>query len=295
MKEILPLDNSFMALISKYLGCSYETILEHSFLKIDHTNHFILGPGLGDQQWQLQVYIKIAYFCNLVLELPLRQLCPGHNNGKTVTLDWNEYLSIEDSRINGESLSVYVTNKIEEEELRKTLCIKPLNDENGRIALTEFDQYFLSNENYRVDLQFSLPHWAISQVNKLLLKYPDQFKSIIHIRRGDRVVNVGHIERNLSVEQYDKATSAKNILKKLNDLNCTNKDIYVMTDMLEGDPVIEELNLSKFNFTFYYDYQELITLKEQNNYKLYLIETELHKRATFKVYSEFWLNKNLWH
>ena len=294
-----PFSTSFENLLNQYLDFVPENYSDYGFLKIIHTDYFILGPGLGDQTWQLQIYLKIAYSCNLILELPQRNLQSSHNAGRAVPLNWNDYVDFRNSNINGEPLSRYATSKIKEEDLSKTLFIRTLSEEeNNRTGLNSFDQYFQSNESGSIEIEFARPEWVLTGYNFLRLKYPDKFQSVIHIRRGDRVASCGLPESNLSAEQYDRLTQAENILKKLKqnilnklkDLNCTIENIYVMTDMLKGDPVIDDLNSSDFNFTYYFDYPELCSLKEENNYKLYLLEEEIHSKAVFKVYNSHWLN-----
>ena len=156
-------------------------------------------------------------------------------------------------------------------------------------GLNLFDQYYLSDKSDGIEIKLTRPEWVFSKSNSLRSKYPDDFESVIHIRRGDRAANAGLPERDISAEEYNRLTQAENILEKLRILSCSKDNIYVMSDMQKGDPVIDSLNSSEFKFTYYFEYPELYSLKKINNYKLYILEEEIHRRAIFKVFNGHWL------
>ncbi len=169
------------------------------------------------------------------------------------------------------------------------ICYEFSEEGNNRTGLNLFDQYYLSDKSDGIEIKLTRPEWVFSKSNSLRSKYPDDFESVIHIRRGDRAANAGLPERDISAEEYNRLTQAENILEKLRILSCSKDNIYVMSDMQKGDPVIDSLNSSEFKFTYYFEYPELYSLKKINNYKLYILEEEIHRRAIFKVFNGHWL------
>ena len=56
-----------------------------------------------------------------------------------------------------------------------------------------------------------------------------------------------------------------------------------MTDMSSDDPIIEDLRKQKkYNFMFLYDFPELIEIKNENNYKVYSIESCIMAITSYK-------------
>lgn len=284
------LDSKAQKELLKLLNVNPKDISEYSYLKINHTPKYQKGPGLLDQTYQALTYLKIAYCLNLQLELPKRYLSPVHltigpNKNKTLLLDLRKYLDFKNSTINNQSISNFYTDNIGEQN--KILLINPITHAKG----LEINNLLSSNsiESIRIF------HPTFKNLaHKIKKKYYKKFDTVIHIRRGD-LLKINH-KRSKAVggkEEYDRLTSYKNVLKKLRNHKkiSANDPIYVMSDMLEGDPVIDGLNASEFNFSYYYNYPELQKLKIENNYDLFMVEYELFKAADKRIFKSYWLTK----
>lgn len=78
----------------------------------------------------------------------------------------------------------------------------------------------------------------------------------------------------------DKDTSPQNILKVI--LKHGIKNVYIMSD--ESPEFFSSLkNEKNFNILFYYDFLDLIKLKQSNNYMLFCVEREIAEFASIRV------------
>lgn len=293
------LDNNYIKKLLKIINIDSFNTNQYSYLKINHNPKWQKGPGVLDQTYQFFMYLKICYCLNLKLELPKRYLASQHikigpnKNNKKMVLDFYKYLDFENSLINNSPISNFCIDHINEKN--NTLSINPINYEN----LNQINKLLQSSsiESTRI----FHPNFK-NIANKVKNKYYKNFNTVIHIRRGDCITNDSFARKYLKVkdlgekgrgnkDEYERLTSYKNVLKKLRNHKkiSANDPIYVMSDMLESDPVIDGLNASEFNFSYYYNYPELQKLKIENNYDLFLVEDALFSLANFKISKGYWL------
>ena len=113
----------------------------------------------------------------------------------------------------------------------------------------------------------------------------NKIEACVHIRRGDRL-KLGVPPMGISPEEMDYGTRSKNIIDFLDYTEAPNS-IYIMTDMKAEDQVVKELrNAKKYNFSFLYDYSELVSLKSKNNYDVFHLEWCIKNHEAIKFRSE---------
>lgn len=254
-------------MLKKYIGDV--DLSNYKYMRIDFGDEKS-GPGLFDQTFQIKLYLKIAYELGLILILPKRILESRHNSGKAIPMKFSDYYDIN--------------------------CIKL---DGNLIKVIENEQNLKSNEVLELDSLKRYPHNNIRQINKQLnylvefvrcirdVKFAKKFveenkiEGCVHIRRTDRC-KTGHLNLGISPKDWDLATRSDNVLAVLNSTNAP-RNIYIMTDMPADDPIIEELrNQKKYNFMFLYDFPQLVSVKKQNNYKVFNIETCIMATTSYK-------------
>lgn len=275
---------------------------KYKYLKIIHDEEFIKGPGSGDQKFQLAQYIKLAYKLKLKLELPQRLLAPQHQTvgelkGQWTPMHWPDFIDFNKSSIFEDSLSNFFVEKIPQQEDSNILYVKNLTY-GDRKLMSEWAQYISEliptlPKQKGQGLFWSRSEKIINLANQITSKYPNDFNAVIQIRRGDKLYPNDRTFMHIGgPAMYDKLTQPENILLKIKQHEWFNPEknqpIYVMTDMLEGDPVIEGLNKSEYNFKYCYDFPELMDLKLKNNYLLYDVEIYLKEMAKYSIFRNFW-------
>jgi hypothetical protein len=254
-------------ILSKYVDLS--NLEDFDYLKITfsnrtrHPKRSVFGPGLCDQTDQLKTYLSIARELGLILILPRRYLTGYHNGGRQVESDLTEFYNFSKLKINGEVIET-----------------KTYNDEYDEHRVLKFSPMFYKDK-LKVDgylqksshIELPLSEEDISIAKKCV----DIFNIgvVIHIRRTDKLNELpsgrntprdGH-----TVHVWDYATRSENILKVLGDMG-VSQNVYVMTDMPSDDEIISDLKKSNYGFKFYFDSEELVMVKQENNYKLFNIE-----------------------
>lgn len=261
----------------KYIGDIDLSSYEYLAFRYDSPRGAI--AGLKDLQFQYALCCKLAYILNLKLIAPKGTLEPKHNYKRVEQFFLSNYYDINCLKINGKKIDL-----IENEDSinpKKVLTLKGLTYDG---VMTISDLYSMLEDN---NYPFPLP--------KELFPVTDKFKNLstsfilknkieggIHIRRGDRL-RAGH-PPEISKEEWDLGTRSKNILDFL-DSKKAPKSIYVATDMTEDDLIIKELrNSGKYNFSFLYDFDNLKSMKEQNNYQVFNLEMAIinHELLKFK-------------
>jgi len=257
------------------------------YVRFNYPNEFsadMQGAGLMDMFGKMKSCVILAYIWNLKLILPKFFLAAHHNNGKYIISNLREYYDFS-------KLKVYD---------KKIICVDSAKQiEPDLILEAKIGTHYWLVANLIKGFEkpnFFLPpsNYVFETSNKIVKEIETDF-GIIHIRRGDKLTTSDQGRGGYTREQYDKATSADNIISVLDNTNAPNT-IYVMTDMIEGDPVISSLILNKkYTFIFYYMFDELKNLKEKNNYLLFAVEQYFHKclpknNRYFKFTSDFLKN-----
>ena len=276
---------------------------KYKYLKIIHDDHYKTGPGSGDQKFQLAQYISLAYVLKLKLELPQRLLPPHHQligerKNKWTPLHWPEFINFNKSSIFEDSLSNFVVEKIPHQENSKILYVKNLTYPNWQ-TMSEWVSYIsklipVNCEEKGKGLFWHKSEKILNFKNHLITNYPNDFNAVIHIRRGDKLSPEDTTFKHIGGPAiYDKLTQPENILLKIKQKQefnpKENQPIYVMTDMIEGDPVMGGLNKSEYNFKYCHNFPELMELKIKNNYLLFEVELCLRDEADYSIYKNFWV------
>ena len=195
------------------------------------------------------------------------------------------------------TLSNFFVEKIPQQEDSNILYVKNLTY-GDRKLMSEWAQYISEliptlPKQKGQGLFWSRSEKIINLANQITSKYPNDFNAVIQIRRGDKLYPNDRTFMHIGgPAMYDKLTQPENILSKIKQHKWFNPEknqpIYVMTDMLEGDPVIEGLNKSEYNFKYCYNFPELMDLKLKNNYLLYDVEIYLKEMAKYSIFRNFW-------
>ena len=268
-------------ILKEYIGDV--DLTNYKYMRIDFGDEKS-GPGLFDQTFQIGLYLKIAYELGLILILPKRNLEERHNAGKRIPMKFSDYYDINSIKLDG-----------------------------NLIKVIENEQNLKSNEVLELDSLKRSPHNNIRQINKQFnysvefvsciqdVKFAKKFveenkiEGRVHIRRAGKC-STGDVNMGVSGPDWELATRADNVLAVLNSTNAP-RNIYIMTDMPPDDPIIEELrNQKKYNFMFLYDFPQLVSVKKQNNYKVFNMECCIGKFVEYKkVKTEiirFWMKNN---
>lgn len=263
-------------------------ILKEYIGDVDLTNYKYLEivsdkesrAGLFDQTFYLKVCLQVSYELGLILILPKQFLSKKHNNCILIPLVFSEYYDINSIKVNGESVNVVTS--IPKSSNDEVLQIKS----NKREIIRRFAKlgYPVTIEPCKSDVEFAREFVALNKI-----------EGCVHVRRTDRC-KVGHRNKNISGCDWDIANRPKNILSMLDGTNAP-KNIYIMTDMPPDDPIIEELrNQKKYNFMFLYDFPQLVSVKKQNNYKVFNMEKCIMEFVEYKKVKNalirFWTKNN---
>lgn len=241
----------------------------HKFLFVN-VDKDVYQPGLTDQTNQLRFYFKIAFVLNLKLIAPSTHLAPEHNSGKKIQNIFSNYYDKNSITIGGSSAElVENSNGIKEEEI---FVIDPLSFED----ITQLRQFgYFKN----ILVEFKYNHKWVEFAKKIINE--NKIQGCIHIRRGDRL-RVAFPFLELSPNDWDLATRPQNICSLLKNTNAP-KNIYVMTDMKSDDPVLLEYRkITEYNFKFLYDFNNLIDIKKDNNYNVFIIELCISEFSDYK-------------
>ena len=231
------------------------------------------GPGLADQTFQLKMYLKIAYELGLILILPKRNLAMKHNNGVSIPLIFSDYYDINSIKVSGNSVDVVTSIP----DHQPDIGLEPCYDLTLQIdaLVRPFPDLDL---DYEVTIEPCTTHMKFAR------EFVDSNKisGCVHIRRTDRCRGGHHVFGGISGPDWDIANRPKNIISML-DNTIAPGNIYIMTDMSSDDPIIEDLRKQKkYNFMFLYDFPELIEIKNENNYKVYSIESCIMAITSYK-------------
>ena len=243
-------------------------LTNYKYLRIDFGDEK-QGPGLLDQSFQIELYLKIAYELGLILILPIRTLPAHHNSGKKIPMKFSDYYDINCIKLDGNSVKV-----IERGRGLKSKEVLELS------ALKRTPPYTISQVNKQ--LNYLVEFTECKQDVKFAKKFVEENKieGCVHIRRTDRC-KTGHIALGISPKDWETATRFENVLAVLNSTNAP-RNIYIMTDMPSDDPIIKKMKKNtKYNFMFLYDFPKLVSVKKQNNYKIFNMESCIFKTAKY--------------
>ena len=238
------------------------------------------AAGLSDTVNQLKDYLGLAYLLNLSLIDPERALAPIHDDFRKQKFIFGDYFNVESIKVRDQRVDLIQEKNVLDLNSVLTLegLVYPVHNEFTKLNFFDLRKTIRSkNMSASFEPAEKYKTFATNFVSR------NKIEGCIHIRRGDRL-NVGCRSIGISAEEMDYATRTENILDFLSAKNAPTK-IYVMTDMKEDDPIIQELRDSKeYKFLFIYDFEELLLLKKENNYKAFHQETCIkdHKLVGFK-------------
>jgi hypothetical protein len=229
------------------------------YLSIDLSS--IGGAGLTHQSVNLHTLIKFCYVNDYKLIIPIFTLTGLHNNNKTIYTNFSDYYDFNNLLVDGNYYEV-ITNS----ENIDPVCIK-------HIVKKKYPGGLLANDDMFKDIPWrliSLPYvQSILNVSKSIVTRLGNF-TCVHVRRGDVITN----------EQIDNDTRPKNILEKIKKY--ANNVVYIMTN--EIPEFFNELKREgDYTFYLYSDFDELVNIKEQDNYKLFCIENEINCHANIRI------------
>ena len=269
-------------ILKEYIGDV--DLTNYKYMRIDFSDEKT-GPGLSDQTSQIGLYLKIAHELGLILILPKRNLFEKHNAGKRIPMKFSDYYDINCIKLDGNLIKVIENEQnLKSNEVLELPSLKRGPHNNIRRFYKQFN--------------YSVKFVRCIQDVKFAKKFVEENKieGCVHIRRTGRCI-VGDVNMGVSGSDWELATRADNVLAVLNSTNAP-RNIYIMTDMPPDDPIIEELrNQKKYNFMFLYDFPQLVSVKKQNNYKVFNMENCImkfveYKKETKKDIIRFWMENN---
>lgn len=241
--------------------------------------------GISHHKSNLSRFIMKANNLNLILIIPQFILHKKHNNGKEITNNLSKYIDYNNLLLNGKKIRVIYEKeeitKINKNDIMYYDLHKLQKEIKGDKGLIRYHKEFSLNDN----IKFNIPQKITDIAEKISKKLG--IYTCVHIRRNDR--------NNKKIDIY---TKSDNIIKKLKEIN-SPKTIYIMTDE-------KNINIFKkisdfYNVKYYFDFEELKNIKQQDNYYLFQIENEIMSNAnkrisTFKTqnpyYHNYLVNKN---
>ena len=254
----------------KYIG--NVDLSKYKYLKFDYRNN-PQPVGFVDTLNQFKDCCRLAYLLNLKLIEPNKPLCASHNAGKKLDFIFSDYYDADSVEILGNKIDIIKNEGAINADfiltLKGLLYVKKDNMSNPKC----FPNLLLLRRILRkrsMPVSFNVLDKYKNASTNFILK--NDIQGCIHIRRGDRL-KVGSAKDCISPEEMDYGTRSKNILNFLDSLNAP-KSIYIMTDMKADDQILSELRKSNYyNFSFLYDYEELVSLKQKNNYEVFHLES----------------------
>ena len=255
---------------------------KYKYIKVDYSKNTQYG-GLLDTVSQFNDYIKLSYYLGLKLIAPSRHLQQSHNDGRPSDFVFSEYFDVNSIKVG--QTEIKLAGNIESLNPDDIITIEGLGyvtrnyqPESG-LDLIHFKKMLREQP---VSVSYDPSEKYINLADDFVRK--NQIEGCIHIRRGDRL-NVGASCWGISPDEWDYGTRSENILDFL-DSRSAPKSIYIMTDMKADDLIIEELRSnSKYEFLFLYDYDKLVELKKEDNYKVFHLEGRIrtHKLIQFQA------------
>jgi hypothetical protein len=214
--------------------------------------------GLTHQIENLKTLIKYCYKHEYILILPQFRLYGLHNNHKEIRTNLSTYIDFKTLIVNNNYYEV-VTNEVDSKDI---IYIKSKHYMNGLLCN---DDMFMNLEWIPITFSYNKNIITIGkQISNILNNY-----ICIHVRRGDRNIT----------KQIDKDTSPNSILTKIKKHDI--KNVYIMTN--ENISFFDSLKSSDYNIYFFNDFDILKKIKEEDNYLLFCIETEICKLADKKI------------
>jgi|GEM_PF-1270992 len=246
--------------------------------------NYIPYAGISHHSWNLRAMAIEAHLSNRTLCVPPFRLAHHHNNDKKITSHMSEYFDYSHVTVDGKKI------KITTEPPSRFWRLSSKHFFHNKMLLTRKEDVIVKNLIFAhyVLLDVLSPLYAHFATHKVTLPlHPDLVKlkkeaaqSIIalnsvwiHVRSGDKK------------QKTRKYTSPNAIRNKIKEIAPETSLIYIATD---------EKNLSLFDslkkdyeVLFYSDIPVLKNLKEEDNYKLFLVEHALKSHFTKRIETFF--------
>lgn len=255
---------------------------ERYLVHIPKKNHL---TGILHQRNNLFALLMEAKFLNRIAIIPPLLLNGKHNNGKNIETSWDKYIDIKNIQSFHHSIlqdefddfNNLPSNLIDENT-------QPHHIINEKISLIIREHkrypnyYILINMIGREDWYLQLidlfrPSEKIIEYANLAIKSMDNY-NCIHVRRGDK----------LNWKQcpgLEKATQPKKLKSFLLKNIPKGEKLYIMSN----ESKVGYFDLLKNYYTvFTYNlFPEYILLEKNDNYFLFMVETEIMKHAKIKI------------
>lgn len=240
--------------------------------------------GIGHLKSNLVHYFRESALLNrdCVLKNPL--LHKAHNANQALNVSWERYFDFKRSKLPTNYLlyDAFINKKFTNKQVLIVGAQYQLSDEeNQKYAviirdMRGFSLYRLVYEklypNQKPDVIFYPAKIIKDQADSVLKQLAKNFCAI-HIRRSDLLIDNPTLATN---------TSAKNVLKKLQQYNPNNLPVFLMTD--EKDPQFYDNLNTSFNIIRYTDFTNLIEVAKQgDNYLLFCIESLILSKAKVRI------------
>lgn len=225
--------------------------------------YFVIDPkykvcaGISHQISNLNNFILLAKTLAYIPIIPKLCLHAQHNMGEEIISNLTEYIDISGNNIL--------------KELPKNIDPNDIYYYLPKTSLIRKDKLFLSQKIVKPDFKIKYKEKYYDLAKKILSKLEHPV-ACIHVRRGDRLKNY----KNLNSK-----TRSDNIIKKLKSLNKEIKSVYIMTN--ETNTSIFKDISKYYKLAIYSDFDELVKLKKEDNYKLYITEQCIMELSDIKI------------
>jgi len=244
---------------------------KYKYIKVDYSKN-PQCVGLLDTVSQFNDYIKFSYYLGLKLIAPSRRLQQSHNDGRPSDFVFSEYFDVNSIKVG--QTEIKLAGNIESLNPDDIITIEGLGYVTPNYYQPESGLDLICFRKMLRELPACVSYDPCEKYINLADDFvrKNQIEGCIHIRRGDRL-DVGASCWGISPHEWDHGTRSENILNFL-DSRGAPKAIYIMTDMKADDQILSELRKSNYyNFSFLYDHEELVSLKQKNNYEVFHLES----------------------
>jgi hypothetical protein len=212
-------------------------------------------------------FLKLAKYLNLIPIYPNFVLSGHHNYGKPT----NFLTYIE--------LTNYIHREPDCDSTNENTLIWKVENE-WMLSDNFYKQYIHHIQNIEINSSFTFKK-EFESLGKTIIETFEKPICCVHVRRTD------YLKRRPSL---NITTTAYAILLKLKSLETPIATLYIMTD--EPDPQFFDSIKSEYNVKLYLDIPQLVELKKEDNYKLFLVESYIRDKSDLRISTFRSIRKN---
>ncbi len=241
--------------------------------------------GILHQRNNLFALLMEAKLLNRTAVIPALLLNGKHNNGKKVETSWSRYIDI--NQLKSFHSFVLESDLDKMDSLQSKVIdenVKPSEIENEEAPLIirkhqQYPNYYLliniigKQDWYRELLSLFRPSKHVLEYANIAINKMGTY-NCMHVRRGDK----------LTWKQcpgLDKATQPKKLKSYLDKNTNKNDNIYIMSN--ETKEGYFDLLKEHYKVFTYKDFEEYPKLGEDDNYFLFMVESEIMNQAKIKI------------